>query len=131
MKLLRKVCAAAVFACVIGVDHPGFGVAQEPPPDPRVLLNLDLFAGQSGDGPSNRPAGNGSSSFIDQIRTLSAMGLIGGGAGNHKPPAGADTNEAGDNQASENGNSGDGDDAGSGNILSLPRTQPEGAGQDQ
>jgi hypothetical protein len=131
---------------MIGVTRPAAGVAQEPPPDPRMLLNLDLFAG---DRSSNHPAGP-DDSFIDQIRTLSAMGLIGGAAGHHQPPlppAAGPNDETDSSPPSpsssdygdrDNENAGDNSDHGdrednrdSGNTLSVPRAQPDGADQDQ
>jgi hypothetical protein len=62
--------AAAIV--LLGARAPG---AQEPPPDPRMLLDLDLFASPSG-GDSGPAAGG--NSMLDQIRTLTAMGYLNG-----------------------------------------------------
>jgi hypothetical protein len=63
--------AAAIV--LIGARAPG---AQEQPPDPRMLLNLDLFA--SGGNPADPDANGGGGSMLDQIRTLTAMGYLSG-----------------------------------------------------
>ena len=49
--------------------------AQEGLPDPRMLLNLDLFASASN---QNAPADGASYSMLDQIQTLRAMGYLNG-----------------------------------------------------
>ena len=64
--------AAAIV--LLGARAPG---AQEQPPDPRMLLDLDLFASSSGGGDAAAPAGRGGS-MLDQIRTLTAMGYLNG-----------------------------------------------------
>lgn len=48
--------------------------AQEPP-DLRMLLDLDLFAGAAGN-PADAAPGAGPS-MVDQIRTLAALGYLG------------------------------------------------------
>jgi hypothetical protein len=63
--------AAAIV--VLGARAPS---AQEQPPDPRMLLDLDLFASPSG--ASGEPAALGGGSMLDQIRTLTAMGYLNG-----------------------------------------------------
>jgi len=65
--------AAAIV--LLGARAPG---AQEQPPDPRMLLNLDLFASPSGGNPAGPAAPGGGGSMLDQIRTLTAMGYLGG-----------------------------------------------------
>ncbi len=65
--------AAAIV--LLGARAPG---AQEQPPDPRMLLNLDLFASPSGGNPAGPAAPGGAGSMLDQIRTLTAMGYLGG-----------------------------------------------------
>lgn len=64
--------AAAIV--VFGARAPG---AQEQPPDPRMLLNLDLFTPASGDSAAAAAQG-GAGSMLDQIRTLAAMGYLNG-----------------------------------------------------
>jgi len=53
--------------------------AEEPTPDPMMLLNLDLFAAPAGND-RNRPAGQNAApdadSMLDQIRALRAMGYL-------------------------------------------------------
>lgn len=74
-KLITTMSLAAAMV-VLGARAPG---AQEQPPDPTMLLNLDLFASPSDSaGPA---AHGGAGSMLDQIRTLSAMGYLGG----HRP----------------------------------------------
>ncbi len=68
--------ATLVSLLILGVAPRA--LAQEPPPDPRMLLNLDLFsagAGNPADGPSG--AAGHSGSLVDQIRTLRALGYLG------------------------------------------------------
>jgi hypothetical protein len=62
------VLAAAIFPLGTRVSW-----ANEHAPDPRMLLDLDLFAPNSGGGPQNED-----SSMLQQIRTLQAMGYLGG-----------------------------------------------------
>jgi hypothetical protein len=62
--------AAAII--VLGVRASG---AQERAPDPRMLLNLDLFtAPANGDSTGH----GGGSSMLEQIRALRAMGYLSG-----------------------------------------------------
>jgi hypothetical protein len=57
-------------------------LAQQSPPDMRMLLNLDLFAAHPSDAPSE-PGANPSSkdSMLEQIQTLQALGYLRGGQG--------------------------------------------------
>lgn len=50
--------------------------AQEPPPDLRMLLNLDLFASRSHE-TQGAPDQGTDESMLDQIRTLDALGYLG------------------------------------------------------
>jgi hypothetical protein len=62
--------AAAIV--VLGARASG---AQERAPDPRMLLDLDLFTPTP---TNNLMPGHGGGSMLDQIRTLNAMGYLGG-----------------------------------------------------
>ena len=74
--LITAMSLAAAFI-VLGVRA---SAAQERAPDPRMLLNLDLFtAPVNGDSAGH----GGGSSMLDQIRALRAMGYLGG----HSPSA--------------------------------------------
>ena len=52
--------------------------AQEQTPNPRMLLNLDLFAAHSGGNKAvNKPAPSATGdSMLDQLQTLRAMGYL-------------------------------------------------------
>jgi len=60
-----------------------FAAAQEPPPDPQMLLNLDLFRADNSNG-GNAAIQGQDESMMDRIRTLNSMGLLNGGG---KAPA--------------------------------------------
>jgi hypothetical protein len=62
----------------------GASFAQERAPDPRMLLNLDLFASASN---QNAPTDGSSYSMLDQIQTLRAMGYLNGQGSAMQPPA--------------------------------------------
>jgi len=59
------VVAAAIFPLGVRASW-----AQSHAPDPRMLLDLDLFA------PANNEGGPAQNSMLDQIRTLRAMGYL-------------------------------------------------------
>ncbi len=63
--------------------------AQEKAPDLRMLLNLDLFGAQPSGSAADASSGDGNSatgpSMLDQIRTLNAMGYLGGARGGQSP----------------------------------------------
>jgi hypothetical protein len=56
---------------------PGVGraAAQEPPPNLRMLLNLDLFTSQPRESKGTPAPGSGDS-MVDQIRALNALGYL-------------------------------------------------------
>jgi hypothetical protein len=56
-------------------------LAQSPPPDMRMLLNLDLFATAPSDSPPEPGAASGSDSMLNQIQTLQALGYLHRGRG--------------------------------------------------
>jgi hypothetical protein len=72
----RKLLATMVLGAAMTLFGVGRPCAQEPPPDPQMLLNLDLFTAHPGAGSENPPPG-GESSMFDQIRALMAMGYLG------------------------------------------------------
>lgn len=80
--LITTMSVAAAIV-LLAARAPG---AQEQPPDPRMLLNLDLFASPSG-GNSAGPAAHGS--MLEQIRTLTAMGYLSGNSQGGPWPVGA------------------------------------------
>ena len=75
MNRIRSLLAIALsLRAVVGSDLRS-AMAQEPPPDVRMLLDLDLFAAHT-DGAQGAPA-PANDSMMDQIRTLNAMGYLG------------------------------------------------------
>lgn len=79
MKRLRKVAAIVLIGTTIVCGETRRTRAQEPPPDLRMLMNLDLFEPRHND-PQGAPASAASpsdDSMLDQIRTLDKMGYLG------------------------------------------------------
>src|ERR1700722_303946 len=79
MKRLRKVAAIVLIGTTVVCGETQRTSAQEPPPDLRMLMNLDLFEPRHND-PQSAPASPTSptdDSMLDQIRTLDAMGYLG------------------------------------------------------
>ncbi len=74
MSRLPNAVKAMLVAAAIILASTRAPRAQEPTPDPRLLLNLDLFTAQS----SAADASNGGDSMLEQIRTLRAMGYLNG-----------------------------------------------------
>ena len=80
MKLRRKVAAILLIATMVVCGETTRGSAQDaPPPDLRMLMNLDLFeprhnTAQGAPAPAESP---GDDSMLKQIRTLDAMGYLG------------------------------------------------------
>ncbi len=81
--------ASATLASVLLLSAIARALAQEPPPDPRMLLNLDLFAA-SGRDSGAEPSDRQPESLVDQIRTLRSLGFLGG---QRKSGAGSDRNQ--------------------------------------
>ena len=79
MKLRRKVAALALIGTMFVCGETRRALAQEPPPDLRMLMNMDLFEPRNnGAKGSPAPASSpGDDSMLDQIRTLDAMGYLG------------------------------------------------------
>ena len=75
MKRHRKVAAIMILAAMLVGTERVKASAQEPPPDLRMLMNLDLFEPR----PNNAQGAPASTddSMLDQIRTLDAMGYLG------------------------------------------------------
>lgn len=76
MRCGRKLLGAMVLAAAIFPLGVRASWAHDGAPDPRMLLNLDLFSRGA-----DTDSGNGS--MLEQIRTLQAMGYLGGA----NPPA--------------------------------------------
>ena len=79
MKRLRKVAAIVLIGTTIVCGETRRTSAQDPPPDLRMLMNLDLFEPRH-----NNPQAAAASatsptddSLLDQIRTLDKMGYLG------------------------------------------------------
>jgi negative regulator of sigma E activity len=75
--IYRLMVIVAVIAGVVSSNTKRVS-AQEEPPDLRMLLNLDLFRraqAQAAGAPSNAST---APSMLEQIRTLRAMGYLGG-----------------------------------------------------
>jgi hypothetical protein len=71
----RNLLGTMFFAAAITLLGVRASWAQEGAPDPRMLLNLDLFASASN---QTAPADGASYSMLDQIQTLRAMGYLNG-----------------------------------------------------
>lgn len=69
----NAVTTMLVVAAMI-VASPRASRAQQQTPDPRMLLNLDLFTAQSG----KADASGSHDSMFEQLRTLRAMGYLNG-----------------------------------------------------
>ena len=82
MQLSRKVAALVLIVTTFLCGETGRALAQDPPPDLRMLMNMDLFEPRNnGAKGSAAPASSpGDDSMLDQIRTLDAMGYL----GNHR-----------------------------------------------
>src|SRR5271155_2401806 len=79
MKLRRKVAALVLIGTTFVCSETRRALAQDPPPDLRMLMNMDLFEPRNnGAKGSPAPASSpGDDSMLDQIRTLDAMGYLG------------------------------------------------------
>jgi hypothetical protein len=69
--------ASATLATVLLLSASSRGFAQAPP-DPQMLLNLDLFAASGGGSGANEQSAGRPESLVEQIRTLRALGFLGG-----------------------------------------------------
>ena len=82
MQLSRKVAALVLIGTTLVCGETRRALAQDSPPDLRMLMNMDLFEPRNnGAKGSPAPASSpGDDSMLDQIRTLDAMGYL----GNHR-----------------------------------------------
>lgn len=71
----RNVITLMLLATALIFPGVGRAAAQEPPPNLRMLLNLDLFTSQPHESKGTPAPGNGDS-MVDQIRALNAMGYL-------------------------------------------------------
>lgn len=69
--------ASATLATVLILSAISRGFAQAPP-DPQMLLNLDLFAAPGGGSDTSEQSDGRPESLVEQIRTLRALGFLGG-----------------------------------------------------
>ena len=86
MKRRRKVAAIVLIGTMVVCGDTGRTLAQDAPPDLRMLMNMELFEPRhndtkSGASPAASPTDD---SMLEQIRALDAMGYL----GNHKGEAG-------------------------------------------
>jgi hypothetical protein len=84
MKRRRKVAAIVLIATMVVCGETGRTLAQDAPPDLRMLMNMELFEPRHND--AKNAASPTDDSMLDQIRTLDAMGYL----GNHKGGGGDD-----------------------------------------
>ena len=80
MKLRRKVAALMLIVTTFVCGETRRALAQDSPPDLRMLMNMDLFEPRNNGGAKGSPApasSPGDDSMLDQIRTLDAMGYLG------------------------------------------------------
>src|SRR5580692_12510836 len=82
MQLSCKVAALVLIGTTFVCGETRRALAQDSPPDLRMLMNMDLFEPRNnGAKGSPAPASSpGDDSMLDQIRTLDAMGYL----GNHR-----------------------------------------------
>ena len=76
----RKLLAMRLLLTVLIFGSARRAPAQEPPPDLKMLLNLDLFSAapqdSAGASPASGASGSDQASMLDQIRTLDALGYL-------------------------------------------------------
>ena len=84
MRCGRNLLKTMVFAAAIFLAGTRDSMAQQHPPDPTMLLNLDLFAARGNS--EVQPAGG--DSMLSQIRALQAMGYLNGAGPAGSQPAG-------------------------------------------
>ncbi len=99
MQLSRKVAALVLIGTTFLCGETRRAFAQDPPPDLRMLMNMDLFEPRNNGGAKGSPApasSPGDDSMLDQIQTLDAMGYLGnrGDANGNAAPAPAAAMEA-------------------------------------
>jgi hypothetical protein len=94
MRRIRNAIAVTLLVSALAIAGRRAAAQEAPPPDPRMLLNLDLFAPRA----SGSGSGATDESLFEQIRTLRAMGYLRKKAGadrdNGNANAGADVQEA-------------------------------------
>ena len=72
MRRTRNAIAVTFLLSALAIGGSRAVAQDAPPPDPRMLLNLDLFAPR----PDGSRIGAGGQSLFEQIRTLRAMGYL-------------------------------------------------------
>ncbi len=77
MRLGRSLVGGTLLASIFILGNAGRAEAQQPPPDLRMLLDLDLFASPSGTTSITRGKPARNDSMLDQIRTLDRLGYLG------------------------------------------------------
>jgi hypothetical protein len=79
MKLRRKVAAIVLIGTMVVCGDRRRALAQDAPPDLRMLMNLDLFEPRHNDAKyAAEPAASpNDDSMLEQIRTLDQMGYLG------------------------------------------------------
>ena len=94
MKLRRRVAAIMLIAAMVlcSEGETRRALAQDAPPDLRMLMNLELFEPRHNDArsapsPDAPPSAPTDDSLLDQIRALDSMGYLGNheGGGNGAP----------------------------------------------
>ncbi len=77
MRPVRSLAMTTLFATALMLTGVRRTAAQDaPPPDLKMLLNLDLFASHPRDGSAAQNP-NMNDSMLEQIRTLDALGYLG------------------------------------------------------
>jgi len=78
MKLRRKVAAIVLIATTVVCGGTRRASAQDPPPDLKMLMNLDLFVPRNSTKGASAPAASPTNdSLLNQIQTLDSMGYLG------------------------------------------------------
>jgi len=93
----RNVITLMLLATALVFPAVGGAAAQEPPPNLRMLLNLDLFTSQPHESKGTPAPGNGDS-MVDQIRALNAMGYL---RSNQNNPDASSSQNAAVNESSQ------------------------------
>jgi len=94
MRVTHRMMITVTLIGTILASRASSARAQNDPPDLKMLLNLDLYGRSQTKGtPAAGPSGSQPSSMLDQIRTLRAMGYLGGGAKTAANASGSPTQE--------------------------------------
>ncbi len=90
-----KLTLVVAFAAALAAGNSSPAAAQDEAPDLRMLLNLDLFGRSQEQAAEVSPQAPPAPSMLEQIRTLRAIGYLGGAsqtAATDPPPMGSGGN---------------------------------------